>query len=480
MFLHVLGGGILRSTPPVTSNPTADYYVDAAAANDSGNGLTPATAKKYISSGMALMSGQTGKVLQIANGTYSHANDAITASTGSGSAGTYNTVRGESLNGVTITSNITLPLATTYLIFDKLKWSNSNEKGMEGTYLKFTNCIFKGGPANGNTAKVIVGTNNVAANSTHHILFEDCLIYGSGGRYGFIAYQSTQVVCRRVVFRIDGGWDSQGGGNPEAACIFYNSNNSSFQNCIVIDSNPSSTGNWQSAFYCVYNSASSGTNDLNSWRGCIALNNKNSNFPDGASLRYDIGGSGSITNQTVTDFVGIDSYWGINVSYQGSVGVSVNRYTLLQTTREAGYGLGGSSAGTKTITNGIIKGFNTDDVSNVTPTYLCTNNNGASFTGTGIVTYDPQTNGLSQCNKIDVGSALKTAGNSDQLGAEITKQWGTSGTVQGETGWDTITSTDLFPLPNESVWKTCLQEGGITRGFAGTAGTLSEYVTNYI
>lgn len=472
-----IGGG----TAGGGGGATPDYYVDAAMANDSGNGLTAGTAKKYISSGMTLMNGQTGKLLQIQNGTYSHANDGITASTGSGSGGTYNTVQAETAGSVIITSTWRTPTTMTYLKFTGLKWDSADQLWIEGTYLKFVNCIKKDGPTSGNSVKVIVGSNDVAADTTHHILLEDCLIYGVGGRYSFIAYQCANIVCRRVVVRSDGGWSDGGGGDPEAGLIFYNTNNSSFQNCLCIDGAGATYHNWQAAFYCVYNSASSGTNAANSWRGCIALNNKNASFPDGASLRYDIGGSGNITTAVVTDFVGWDSYWGINVSYQGGVGVDIDRFTVGQTSRAAGYGIGGNSTGTKTIKNGIIKGFNTDDVADVSVTYVNTYDNGGTITGTGVITTNPQTTGLDQLDKITAASTLKTAGSSGgQIGAEVQKKWGTSGTQHGETGWDTLTSDDLWPFPNQALFKTCLQEDSITRGLAGTGSTLTEYIQGYI
>lgn len=483
MLLHLLGSMRTRSavvapTPPPSS---ADYYVDAAAANDSGNGLTPATAKKYISSGMALMAGQTGKVLQIKNGTYSHANDALTSNAGSGSAGNYNTVRAETAGSVIITSTLTLPVSTTYLKFDGLKWAYANDKGIEGTYLKFLNCIFKNGAASGNVVNVLVGTNNVAADSTHHILFQDCLIYGAGGRYGLLVYQSKQVVVRRVVCRPDGGWTDGGSSNPQAGITFYNSNNCSAQNCIIMDAAGVTMATWQGAFYGIHNSASTGTSDSNSWRGCIALNNKNASMPDGAGLRFDMSSGVQQTNMVVTDFVAWDNYWGINQSYSGTLQLTTDRFTLGQTARQAGYGLAGSSAGTKTHSNGIIYGFNTDDIGNSSPTYICTNNNGATYAGTGVVTYNPLTNGLSQLNKIDVGSPLKTAGSGGgQIGAQIEFKWGTDDALVGDSGWDTITANALFDWPNQALWKTCLQEDGITRGFAGSTGTFTDYIQNYI
>ena len=50
----------------------ATYYVNAAAANDSGSGSL-SSPKKYISSGVALMSTTGGDILIIASGTYGNA-----------------------------------------------------------------------------------------------------------------------------------------------------------------------------------------------------------------------------------------------------------------------------------------------------------------------------------------------------------------------------------------------------------------------
>jgi hypothetical protein len=473
-------GNSLPNFESIYSTQEADFYVDAAMANDSGDGLTPATAKKYISSGMALLTGKIGKILQIQNGTYSHANDAVSTNAGSGSRNTYNVVRAQTRGSVIITQPMTLPVTTTYITFDGLKFDSADQLWVEGTYLRFLNCIKKGGPSSGNNAKVIVGSNNNGADATHHVLFEDCLIYGSGGRYSLVAYMAANITLRRVVVRVDGGWSDGAGTDPEAGLVFYNTNNSSMQNCIVLDAAGATLHDWQGAFYCIYNSGSAGTNANNSFRGCIALNNKNASFPDGASLRFDIAGSGSVTGAVVTDFVGVDSYWGINVSYQGSIDVDINRFTLLQTTRAAGWGIGGSSTGTKTIKNGIIKGFDTDDVADVSVTYVDTYNNGGTVAGTGVVTYDPQLNGLDQIDKITASTNLKSAGNGDQMGAEVQKQWGRSGSLYNESAWDSLTAESLWPFPNQTLFKTCLQENGITRGLAGSASTLTEYIQNYI
>jgi hypothetical protein len=64
-------------------------------------------------------------------------------------------------------------------------------------------------------------------------------------------------------------------------------------------------------------------------------------------------------------------------------------------------------------------------------------------------------------------------------------QTGVSGTLHGETGWDTLTSTQLWPFPNESIWAakmkayTATGPGG-NRGFAALSGSTATPLTDYI
>jgi hypothetical protein len=56
--------------------------------------------------------------------------------------------------------------------------------------------------------------------------------------------------------------------------------------------------------------------------------------------------------------------------------------------------------------------------------------------------------GLKYLPRIEAGSALAVAG----AGANILYQQGVSGTLYGETGYNTLTSTQLWPYPNEQLW----------------------------
>jgi hypothetical protein len=55
----------------------------------------------------------------------------------------------------------------------------------------------------------------------------------------------------------------------------------------------------------------------------------------------------------------------------------------------------------------------------------------------------------------EVGSPVYgTASDGGNIGATILYEIGTTGTLYGDTGYDTITSTSLWPFPNEGVIKT--------------------------
>lgn len=460
---------------------TANFYVDASRPDDTGNGLTPSTAKKFLKSGLALMAGLTGKVCQVAAGTYSNANDLIDASTGSGSGGNYNTLRGATVGSVIVTAGLAPPIATTYLICDGLVWKDVTQKLIKGSFLKFLNCGFKGGPATGNAAGVSAGSNDEAADATNTILFEDCWFYGAGGRYNIVAYQASKILLRRPVFRHDTGWT--GASDPEANCAFYNSHDCSCQNPICIDNNLVYS-TWQGCLYSIYNSASAGSTFNSVYLGPIVVNSTPSSGPgstDSAAIRCDGSSSMVQTGLVITDAVLWDTPHGINLSFNGEVDAVIDRYTIGQTARGAnGYGMVSGSAGTKAITNGIVVNENNGDFLSLSPTYFDTFNNGTVSSGTGRQTYSPFTNGLTHLPRIDVGSALATAGSTGGvMGTNIQFQYGLPGTQVGESGWNTLTATPLFPLSNETVIKLAMQEDGITRGWAGYVGTLNQYIASF-
>lgn len=447
----------------------ATYYV--AKTGNNGNPGTSGSPKLTIAAGVGLLS--AGDTLIVRDGTY-----AESLSIGvSGSAGNYITIQTENYGGV-ITQELTIS-ERSYLTVDGFRCHTTGGHTVTGNHIKIKRTEFKGGASTGNNSAVTIGTND--NNNTADVLLQDCWAHGSGGRYNLLVYNTNRVILRRCVVRHDGGWDDLGSEDPEAGIQFYNSQNCLAQNCIVLDS-VGTYSTWQSAFYSVYNTASPQSNANNTWRGCIALNNREAGNADGASLRFD--GNGSQTGHVVTDFVGWDSNWGINGAFTASVGVTVTRATLGNNTRAGtGYGIGEGSGGTKVFKNLIIKNENTADLSGATATYFDTHNNGSTSTGTGRQTYDPFTNGLQYLMRIEDGSNLKTAGESgDQMGAQIVKKWGTDDTLHGETGYDTITTNDLWPWPYEArIFKEMCTDVSVTVGFGSDPeGSLTNYIADYL
>ena len=461
--------------------PANSYYVAATGSNlnscaTARNAHTP---KKTIQAGLGCLA--PGGTLIIRDGTYSGSANALSGLP-NGSPGNYITIKAENEGNVIITAGLDVAHTNAYLIFQGLRFQDSEGRSILGNHLKFFRNEFKGGCASGNCSNTGVGTNDF--NDTADILFEDNWWHGSGGRYNLLIYNANRVVVRRGVIRHDGGWTDTKG-DPEAGLNFYNSTHCSAQNVIILDSNLT-YHTWQSAFYSVHMSGSPNANTDNSWLGIIALNNS-SPKSSGAGLRFD--GNRSQSNHVVKDAVLWDAYSGMNVSYAASVGVTASGLTIGQTSRgRIGTGIEGRSGGTKTFTNVIIANMDDADLSHVSAasTFFDTFNNGptdSASIGTGHVTYSPfgARAGLLYLPRIEAAGALKTAGSGGgQIGAQIVNRIGTSGTLQGETGWNADTGAALWPFPNEArIKKEMCADASVTRGFCSDT-SLSHYIMNYL
>ncbi|MBL0125040.1 MAG: hypothetical protein IPP88_20800 [Betaproteobacteria bacterium] len=212
-----------------------DIYVDSMAANDTGKG-TKASPKKFLISGLAMMSTSGGDTVTLAAGSYSAVGDAITriVQLPNGKPGAYNVIKAAVDGSVTLTREFSLPLTSGYLQFEGLKWDSAYTKAVAGHHLRFLRCAFKGGPAIGNVATLVIGTNDQTPGA-QHILFEDSWVYGPGGRYKILVYNAEFVVLRRVVARHDAGW-TYDGRNPQGGITIYNAKDVYLQNSLVIDS----------------------------------------------------------------------------------------------------------------------------------------------------------------------------------------------------------------------------------------------------
>jgi hypothetical protein len=436
---------------PSESVFAADFYVDASAANDSGSGAV-GSPKKYIQSGMALMTGLFGKTLVVKNGTYSNTLDAIT-STGRGSASGYNRVVAETDGGVVCTRapSLTGPTQDHYLTIEGISFLKGTEMAViEGKRVKVLRCGFKGGPTTDNLHNLLLGTGD-ATPGAEYILIEDCWVYGVGGRYGLLVYNSDHIVLRRVVVRHQAGWtDSKG--DPQACVALYNSTFIETQNLILVDTPP--MVQFEKALYHPTNSRSS---DNLIERGCIVVG---CTVP---AYGWDDGGGGTNMQQYDCVSVGAD--------YHGVLGgnghqVSMVRATALNTTVHG------------------IRDFSTGGNVTVDKSALLNNagnNNGATVTDS-TTSGSASALGILYPVRVEAGSTLKTAGAGGvQRGAQVMTKIGTSGTVWGESGYNTDTGVPLWPFPNEARIKADMAADSAIGFCAGnsidsTPQTLTKYV----
>jgi hypothetical protein len=95
---------------------------------------------------------------------------------------------------------------------------------------------------------------------------------------------------------------------------------------------------------------------------------------------------------------------------------------------------------------------------------------------TGCYTSNPTADGatpsLKYPTRIESGGLLKGSGlGGADIGANILNRYGADGTRHGDTGYNTLTSTPLWPWPNEARIKQQMC-AGVTRGFCATGTRL--------
>jgi hypothetical protein len=462
LSLAAIAFGLLLSQPAVA----ATYYV-ATTGSDSNAGSNAAPFLT-VQKGLSVLA--AGDTLTLRDGTYSGSSNALT-NVPNGAASAWITIAAENDGKVILTGGLSLVSQNQYLVFLGLRFQDVSGRAILGHHLKFFRNEFKGGCASGNCVNTAVGSNDY--NNTADILFEDNWFHGSGGRYNLLIYNANRVVVRRAVIRHDGGW-TDAKGDPEAAINFYNSSNCSAQNIIVLD-NTLAYHTWQGGIYNVYNSASPNATNNNSWYGNIVLNSQGSGFI--------LDGNGAQSGHIIRDMVSWDVDYAINLGTGSSqvTGMIIDRVTTGRKTRTSGtYGIVQWASWSGTVANAIITNVDADFIG-LSGTYFDSYGNGSTASGTGRVTYNPRTNGLLHLVRIESGSALKSAGSGGgQIGAQITTRIGTSGTLQGESGWNADTAASLWPYPNEArIRKEMCTDTGVTRGFCADT-SLTRYIVNYL
>lgn len=446
---------------------SATYY-----ASPTGSGSTCSVGSPCsLSSGTAKLSASGGDTLIVNDGTYS---TGTINSVTNGTSEAYNIVRAANDGAAILTNSSAVAMnesnTSQYIQFEGLKFQSTSEKHIFGNHLKFLRCAFEGGPSSGNVVTVLIGI------GASYILMEDCWSYGLGGRYNFLIYQANHIVMRRCIVRHDGGW-SGAEGTPEAGFNAYESSYVSFQNCIAIDCNLS-YDQWYSAFY---QTGSGAFNNLE-WNGVIALNSSK------WGLAADPKSGGSATYTVKNSSIYETGEW-VFTGGTGSNGTITN--SLFGGDANGLYANSGVS-----IQNSIVFDVSTDKMSGITCSY--SDIEGGGETCSNGQTYNPETNGLLYLPRIETSSNLSSQGSGGgRIGPMNVCRIGTSGTLYGETGWNTeytcaltgggggSSANNLWPWPYEDRIKTdmaAISERGFTTGnsMGGSAQTLTRYIWEYL
>lgn len=384
------------------------------------------------------------------------------------------------------------PTALHYVRLEGIKWGQYKTGGVveisHSSFVKMAAC------AAFDMASCCSGTISVTDSS--YVLLEDCWVWGNA-RYSFLVYQSDHVVVRRCVARMD---RSTGVREPIGIFRNYTSDYVEWQNCIAIDSDRRAEyftepkGPLYGAFY------HSGSSNIY-WRGVIALNNhmpagwvgggcQNKEFHN--CVFWD-NWSGICTqgtavldhctvnsNSTATDEDGIRMGGGVGLWWGQEYDNSVTNSIIYAC---PWWGLRPSGPGSFPSNHNILYGNKTNYI-NVTPGTNDLNDTVDPVDG------DPG-NGkpaLKYIIRIERGSdASGAAADGGDIGANILKRCGVSGTLWGEPGYNTLTDEDLWPFPNEEKMRRDMQaysydDGRLSgkRGFCTDGRTLTGYIWEYL
>jgi Right handed beta helix region/Protein of unknown function (DUF1565) len=496
--------------PP--SNPPSGW----SAGSDANSGLSRSTPKATLSGSFTVM--HASDTLTIANGTYTGDNNTIRSGSGihtppSGIAGAHTVVTAENpgqviLSGISGQTMLDVnafygpSVALSYVTISGLQFVNSsggggipniggiadNNRNTHHIYLK--RCGFQ---------------NMLWLFYSHHMLVEDCYVTGRG-RYNYEIFTCNDVVLRRCVGRLDNG---NGGGEPISNFVNYTSQNVEFQNCIAIDSDNSFYANYEGVYGGIYIRAENTISQT--WisgptgvRGCMVLNVKHSASTGPSPAESLAIGRSSAQNTFINNI-----WWDLRAGmvqdngFSGVAGWTSNHCTWGRTTVAGGFG-SNMNQGTTAIgafSNSIyysIAGTAINGaLSSNTNAFFANGTNKTSVTSSSgdITATNPLAGGgLTYLPRIEsAGSFHGAANDGGDIGATVLYQYGVSGTFYGDSGYNTLTTTALWPWPDESIIKTFFINFGTgagspanVRGFCsgnsldGTSQTLTKYVWEYL
>lgn len=468
--------------------------------NDANTCSTKGTACKTFRGAWAKMTG--GDTIVFGDGTYSGTNNSIEYNVMPpfGSIGAYSIFKAEHDGGVLFDdAGVSLDYGSGnrnyFWQFEGLVWGNTHFLIGYGNHVKILRCGgYNAGSGNVANFNIMRGMS--------YVLIEDSYAWGSG-RYKFLAYgrysdvgatQSQKIIFRRLVARMD---QEDAGNEPIAGIAMYSVKDGLIQNSIVIDSD---TQNYWTNIYsrngCFYVPT---TNDPAS---NITIENSvclNSHFGGAAS---DDASSDIVVKNNVFWNVNIDSgEWanysrGTNPSWiNNTFGVSnVNLKFLsgynssgMQITNNLFYGIGGG---------GIVKDWGTHDYNTFYSSSGLPTLSAHEYTDKNPI-WNALTNltgALKYITRIESGSNHSGIGSGGaDIGANVLKMVGASGTLWGDTGYDVEQTTSMWPFPNEALIKSKMAAYSVSGGPSGTRGfaspgtglyggpkTLTSYIWEYL
>ncbi len=514
-------------------------YIDPDLVTGNNDGTSWDNAFRSVTVGTSAAGTQSGDTLIVKNGVYSDADNRIYNDPSgrgsvppSGSPTAYTTILAETPGGVLFDGeNIRRPI--------RLKGSHDTGRGSTSpATIEVSYIAIKGFVAGRSSAAGAIGLSSVhhikliycgaydqAADSgaiigigySSFVLVESCYAYGHG-RELIAAFMSDRVILRRNVGRIDRSTSSE----PIGGFVHYSDRDSITANCIVIDSDQPQY--WLNhtylagAFcndcgaYCYYdfgqieNIVTTRSLALNSYGKLIVKSNSQGNSTEAEAV-YD-----NIVGWDMKAWYGNGAHVGDPTSMILSRGdIVIDQSTFGAFSSPAGPVAGGAffnsweddSVSGDVVTNSIIYNirdyddvggglffdWETVDHNNIYDTGSINVYNTADTNGEN---YNPVTNGLEYITRVSPGSQL----DNDGIGADLSFMYGKSGTMWGEPGYNSETTTPMWPFPAEDLIQEKMaaysyDSGNLSgeRGFAADVDnprtprgkrTLTSYIWEYL
>jgi hypothetical protein len=345
------------------------------------------------------------------------------------------------------------------------------------SHVTIKNCGFQGSFG--------IGTNDHKEGNDHNLI-EDVWIWAAGERIIAANYRSDFNVWRRVLVRGDGCGQSgcQGSGNPNVGITVYDSSNVSLQNVMVVDRILLRGDEPYADFAVAQHTPGAHFFGRSEWLGTISLRS-----PDtGYYMEPDSGGTIDPTI-LIRNAVAWDStYAGINLSRAGTN----NRIENVTVYARGGDGVRVAPVlTTGEVRNALVVNSGRYGINSAYPSSHV-NVHGSKAQAfeqrsctKSCYSSNPRSDGprpsLRYLLRIEPGSFLsgKGVGGGD-IGANIVYRYGKDGSIHGDVGFNVLTTTPLWPWPNqERIRAEMCEDSRIARGFCQSE-SLTRYLWEYL